>query len=108
MIENRRFLRIPFSVPLKFRKVDFMQEESSLSKDLSVKGIRFLSHRFVAVNTHIKIELKTREDSLVKFIARTVWVRSLYADELYEVGAQICEISQEGASYLCGFFGRRP
>lgn len=105
MIERRHLLRIPISIPIKFRRVDYVAEQRNISKDLSVKGIRFLSQEFVPVSTHIKVEIKLREDApAVKFIAKTAWIKSLYGDELYEIGARICEIGRDSSSFLSKLF----
>jgi len=104
MNERRNFLRIPLNVPIKFRRAGFIQGEKNLSKDLSVSGVRFLSQEFVPVNTTIKVELNTTDNSEpIQFMARIMWIRS-YDDEVYEIGAEICEISKESADSLVKLF----
>jgi hypothetical protein len=101
MLEKRRFLRIPLSVPIEFRRIGYAIDENNVSRDLSVEGVRFLSNRFVPVASYIKVQLYVREnDEAVKFIAKVTWIKSLYDDELFEIGAHIWDISKEDSSFL--------
>jgi len=104
MREKRQFLRIPLSVPIQFKETGHTVEETNLSRDVSIKGIRFLSHKFVPVSSFIKAELDVTKDEgrlePIKFIAKVVWVKSIYEDELFEIGAEIYEITKADSSHL--------
>ncbi len=108
MKERRRFLRIPLSVPVKVKPLTTLKSFGNLSKNISVGGIKFLSRKFLPVSTYIKTELEIYEKSLpIKFIARIVWIRSLYNDELFEVGAEICQIQPYDLYRLKILFSRK-
>lgn len=101
MIEKRRFIRIPLSVPIQFRRIGYIEEERNVSKDISIKGVRFLSQRFVPINSYIKVEIEIKANSdPVRFIAKVVWVKAVYEDELFEIGAEVWEISKEDSDFL--------
>lgn len=101
MVDKRQYLRIPLSVPLQFRRTGFTLSEKNLSEDLSIQGVKFLSQKFVPVKSFIKVEMKTNDAkrSMV-FIAKVVWIKSIYDDQLFEVGAKIWEISNESSAFL--------
>jgi hypothetical protein len=101
MLERRRFLRIPLSAPIQFKKIGYIKDERNISKDLSVRGVRFLSQRFVPVSSYIKIEVHIKKNySPIKFISKVIWIKSVYDDELFEVGVQIWDISKEDNDFL--------
>lgn len=101
MIEKRRFIRIPLSVPIQFRRIGYLAQERNISKDISIKGVRFLSQRFVPIDSYIKVEIEIKANSdPVKFIAKVVWVKTVYEDELFEIGAEVWEISKEDTDFL--------
>ena len=101
MIDKRRYLRIPLSLPIKFKRIGYIIVEGNLSKDLSVQGIKFLSQKFVPVQSFIKIEIYLKDNhEPVKFIANVAWIKSVFEDELFEIGAKIVEISREDSFIL--------
>jgi hypothetical protein len=103
MVEKRQYLRIPLSVPVEFRRTGYTGLEKNLSEDLSIQGVRFLSHKLVPVKSYIKVEMKTNDaDRQMAFIAKVAWVKSIYDDQLFEIGAKIWEISNESSAFLQG------
>jgi len=99
--EKRKFLRIPAYANIQFRRVGYILSHHKLSKDVSIKGIRFLSDQFLPVGGHIKVGLQLEEGEMpVEFICKVVWNHSLYDDEFYEIGAEICDISKESHDKL--------
>jgi hypothetical protein len=101
MIEKRRFIRIPLSVPIQFRRIGYIEEERNVSKDISIKGVRFLSQRFVPIGSYIKVEIELKANSdPVRFIAKVAWAKTIYEDELFEIGAEVWEISKEDTDFL--------
>lgn len=104
--EKRKFLRLPASARIQFRRIGYVAIRKKLSKDISISGIRFLSDQFIPVASHIKISLHLEEDEMpVQFICRIAWNKSLYNDESYEIGAEILEISKEGQDRLKRYIG---
>ena len=97
-IERRRFLRLPASIRIKFRRISDgnVVSRQKLTKDISIAGIKFLSDELIPVSSYIKVNLKFKEDLRpLEFICQVMWVKSLYNDESYEIGAQILEIDKE-------------
>ncbi|RLG76761.1 MAG: hypothetical protein DRO14_03370 [Thermoprotei archaeon] len=99
-MERRRFLRISASLPFKFKKIGYVSKESSISKDLNIQGVRFLSQKFLPVSTNIKVEIKLHKDKEpLRFIAKTLWIKSR-SENLYEIGAKIIQISKDNVKIL--------
>lgn len=97
-VEKRRFLRLPASIHIKFRKISDgnVAGRKTLTKDVAIAGIRFLSNEFLPVSTYIKVNLALKENiKPIEFICQVVWTRSLFNAESYEIGAQILEIDKE-------------
>lgn len=103
-IEKRRFLRIPALARIQFRKIGDTIFHRRLSRDISIAGIRFLSAQFVPNHSNIKINLQLKEEERpIEFVCRVAWIRSLYNDEYFEIGAEIRDISREGHEKLKNF-----
>ncbi len=108
MKERRKYLRIPFSVPVKIRPLTTLKSFGNLSKNVSVGGIRFLSKKFLPVSSPIRMEVEISPKAApVRFVARIVWIKSLYNDELFEVGAEIYEIQPIDLYKLKILFGKK-
>lgn len=66
----------------------------ALTKDISLGGMRLITHIKLFVKTPLKIELtssKTRK--LIHIDAEVRWIKEVYEGELYEVGLQYRDTS---------------
>ena len=67
-----------------------------LTKDISSAGIKIQANTFLPINSMIKIELSLKEPlRMVSAIGLVRRIKSLYADELFEVGIEFVDTSQE-------------
>ena len=67
-----------------------------LTKDISLAGIKIQTNTFLPINSMIKIELSLKEPPrLITTIGMLRRVKSLYADELFEVGIEFVDTSKE-------------
>ncbi len=108
-IEKRTFIRLPTSARIQFRAVGQVISHRRLSKDLSISGVRFLSDELLPVSSNIKVSLHIREDEMpVEFICQVAWLKSLYNDECYEIGAKILQISRENQERLNEYIATPP
>jgi len=97
-VERRRFLRLSTSTRIKFRRISNgnVVSRQKLTKDISISGIKFLSDEFIPVSSYIKVNLSFKENLRpLELICQVMWVKSLYNDESYEIGAQIRQIDKE-------------
>ncbi len=66
-----------------------------LTEDISVKGIRIQSERFLPINSTLKIQLSLREPSrLLNILGKIRWVRKLKEGEVFEMGVEIIATSK--------------
>lgn len=60
-----------------------------LSKDISILGVKILSNTFLPVDSMLKIEVSlTKPPRFITGMGRVRWVKSRYADELFEMGIE--------------------
>ncbi|HUU36820.1 MAG TPA: PilZ domain-containing protein [Candidatus Desulfaltia sp.] len=74
---------------------------NALSKDISPGGVRIMTNTLLPVNTLLKIEivLSNRRRRL-HTMGVVRWARSVYEEELYEMGIQFSRISPEDKMLL--------
>ena len=67
-----------------------------LTKDISSTGIKIQANTFLPINSMIKIELSLKEPlRVVSAIGMVRRVKTLYANELFEVGIEFVDTSPE-------------
>ncbi len=72
-----------------------------LTQDISLTGIKIQCNLFIPVNTLLKIELSLRKPvRVISVSGRVRWIRALYKDELYEMGIEFVDTSQEAIRIL--------
>ena len=104
MRERRRYFRIPFTASLKAKAVEKVKIFGNLGKDLSIKGVRFVSTNFLPVKSLVRLETRIGNDLRgIKFIVRVEWIKCLYDNELFEAGARIVSIAREDEQKLKEF-----
>ncbi len=68
----------------------------SLTKDISSVGLRMMATSFLPVKSLLKIELAfTKPPRLFSAFGEVKWVKSRYADELFEIGIEFVNTSPE-------------
>lgn len=67
-----------------------------LTKDISLVGIRMQCKTFIPMNSLLKIELSLmRPVRIITAFGRVRWIKSLYDDELFEMGIEFVNTSNE-------------
>ena len=65
-----------------------------MTKDISLVGAKIQTKIFLPVDTFLKIDLMlTKPSRLISAFAKVRWVKSLYADELFEMGIEFVDTS---------------
>lgn len=60
-----------------------------LSKDISFLGVKILSNTFLPIDSLLKLEVSlTKPPRFISGMGRVRWVKSRYADELFEMGIE--------------------
>lgn len=63
-----------------------------LTKDISSVGLKILANTFLPINSMLKIELAlSKPPKLISAFGKVRWVKSRYADELFEIGIEFAD-----------------
>jgi predicted nucleotide-binding protein (sugar kinase/HSP70/actin superfamily) len=72
-----------------------------LTEDISIKGIKIQSEKFLPINSILKIQLSLREPTrLINVLGKVRWIKKLKACEVFEMGIEIVETSREDMGVL--------
>lgn len=98
-MENRKNPRIKTHIPIRYHKLrdgSGIQGASSISKNLSLGGIRFRTAGFVSMACRLILELDIPMFTKpVKAISKVAWIRKTASGDDYEVGNQFLEMSKK-------------
>jgi hypothetical protein len=87
--EQRRFPRVAFRRPVRFRPEDDLLFSSNLAKDISQGGLRFNSGTFFPVGRILKLQIKMgQEERILDVLGKVVWVKYLPSLDMYQLGAE--------------------
>lgn len=92
MIENRRFPRIQVSFPIECRSLLSRSYFYTVSKDLSLAGVKIITNEFLAKNNLLKININLI-NKMVNLKAKVAWCNKERASERYSTGLEFVEIS---------------
>jgi hypothetical protein len=63
-----------------------------LTKDISSVGLKILTNTFLPISSMLKIELAlSKPPKLIIAFGKVRWVKSRYADELFEIGIEFAD-----------------
>ncbi len=78
-------------------------EESfySFSKDVSVGGLRIMTDQPLPVKSRVRLEIVLSESKkLITGTAEVRWVKSLFDDEVFEMGLEFIELNPQSKVHL--------
>lgn len=91
-VENRKFVRVPFKCPVKYRLNEEDVFSGELAQDLSTGGMRLRCNTFLPLNSSVKVRVQFSPASeVVDIEGVVVWVRSVPYSEAYQVGLKFNE-----------------
>jgi len=74
---------------------------SALTKDISPGGVRFMTNVALPVDTLVRMEIAlSKRRKLIHATGKVCWSRSIYEEELFEMGVEFTEISPEDKMIL--------
>jgi len=105
VMEKRREKRLDEEnkVVLHVTSEDGQEKQSfySFSRDISVGGLRIMTDSPLPVKTKLKIEIALSESKkLISGLAEVRWVKSLFEDEVYEMGLEFIELDSQSKVFL--------
>lgn len=104
--EGRSSQRIQYSRPMQFQKRGTGQVISTISENISVNGVSFLSDSFIPPETAVMLEIGVFS-RVVRPIARIVWSQPTPSSNRYRVGAQFMELDPKEKEFLSDYITMR-
>ncbi len=109
MVEKRKDKRIKGETKLVLHvissseNIDKKKTYSPLTKDISLGGLRIQSDTYFPVDTEAKLELPLPKiHKIIKVRAKVRWVKSLYDDDVFEMGLEFIDTSPDIITSLLG------
>jgi c-di-GMP-binding flagellar brake protein YcgR len=109
MGEKRREKRIKKENKLIFevfstdRNLENKKIHYTLTKDISLGGVNIRTDTFLPVDTLVKIDLPLpKMHKIISVRGKVRWVKSLYDDEVFEVGLEFVDTPHEVITSLIG------
>jgi len=100
--EKREFPRIKLKRPLGYRARGTHETNNTISENISLGGICFVTERFIAPKTALAIEIDILTRMLCP-IASVVWSWPLPHSDRYHVGVEFLEFNQRDKNYLSDY-----
>jgi c-di-GMP-binding flagellar brake protein YcgR len=73
----------------------------SLTRDISLTGAKVLTDTLLPVDTTVKTRLMLgKAQKLINAVAKIRWVKTLYDDELFEMGVEFIDTNPESVVHL--------
>lgn len=88
--EKRRFPRIAFKAPLRYKIRGRQESANVLSEDVGIGGISFLNNAFISPQTPVELEFNLLSRSLNP-IGRVAWSLPLRHSNRYRTGVEFLE-----------------
>jgi uncharacterized protein (TIGR02266 family) len=80
----------------------------AISRDISVGGLRVMTDSPLPVKTRVKLEVALSDSKkLISGISEVRWVKSLFEDEVFEMGLEFVELDPQSRVYLLEHVYRR-
>lgn len=105
--ERRHSIRYRAYLPLRFHASGETGAVETLTKDLSVSGLRCMSPKPVPVaqETRVELMLATAQEPL-SLRAKVQWFRTMPYSDQYELGLSFHGVSPQSARRLSTYIGR--
>jgi hypothetical protein len=108
MQEKRKYFRLKEEDEISFSVLPNYKSERMLTQNISTGGVRFISDNFISPQSVLKIEMAFNQaKKVINIIAVVKWIKSIYDDERYEVGAVFIDIDNEDLQFLNRYLNER-
>lgn len=100
--ERRAFKRLIVTLPATYAYFGDQKDfGETVTKDISISGMRMNSDAFFAANTHCAIKLRFPEvNKIIEAMARVVWSHRVSFSDNYQAGLEFYEISPVSKRWL--------
>lgn len=94
--EQRRFPRFHYSVPIKYRQKDEVTPTYTVTRDISIGGLKILTNRFIPRGTDMAIEIEIPRDNVINAAVNVIWSNRISHSDQYLSGVKFSEIDEVG------------
>ncbi|MBI4356038.1 MAG: PilZ domain-containing protein [Candidatus Omnitrophica bacterium] len=102
--ERRRHPRLFSHLPLRYHHKGTSQYADTLTKDVSVSGVRFISHEFFPTASEFLVEVPLfRASHPLQTLGRVAWSQKIAHSDLYEIGMEFTQLPDEHRKLLNAF-----
>jgi c-di-GMP-binding flagellar brake protein YcgR len=105
MNEKRSFPRVGVSFPVECKVLSAKNYFYTVSKDLSLGGVKIVSNRFLPKDNTVKININLI-DSILGLKTRVAWCNKERFSERYSTGLQFVETNEPSKKQLFQFLNR--
>ena len=105
--EKRLDLRLDFSVPMRYRKIESVAQDfkGSLIKNISKSGAKISLYEFLPLNLRLAIEIPlTSGLKPVQGVGRVAWVSKAAYSEQYDVGLEFVNLNERDSQQITKLF----
>jgi hypothetical protein len=97
--EKRLYSRIRLKTPLRFQLLGSTEITHTISENISLEGMGFISQSFIAPNALLSLELNIVSNFLNP-IGEVRWTQNLPHSDRYRVGVEFSELKDEQKKIL--------
>jgi c-di-GMP-binding flagellar brake protein YcgR len=102
MEERRKFPRIGVSFPIECKGLLSKNYFYTVSRDLSLVGIKILTNSFIAKDNFVRLNVNLI-DRILDLKAKVIWCNKERASERYSAGLEFVEIDKSSRDELSRF-----
>ncbi len=102
MRDKRQHSRIGVSFPIECKALPSRDYFYTVSKNLSLGGVRILSNTFLPKDDHLKLSINLI-DKILSFTAKVAWCNKERLSERYTTGLEFIETSELAKNDLSAF-----
>ncbi len=105
MKERRQYQRVDISFPVECNELSKKNYFYTVSKDLSIGGLKMLANKFLPKNEPIKVSINLI-DKMVELRAKVAWCNEMYASDNYLCGLEFVELKKNTRNEIAGFLSK--
>ena len=101
--EQRKSSRVGLIVPIEYKKLKAFppSKKGSVTKDISVGGVRFTTDEFLSYTARLVLNIALPlPQRPVSAVSKVAWIKKLPFGEEYEIGNQFLEMSKDDKDRL--------
>ena len=105
MSDKRKFPRVGVSFPVECKPLPTRNYFYTVSKDISLGGVKIVSNRFLPKDDLVKVNINLI-DSILDLKAKVAWCNKERSAERYSTGLQFVETTESSKKKLFQFLNR--